>query len=82
MSHFGYVIANSEEEADQFVRDWINARPGDRKILEGWNLCFGREAEALALLANHKPYEASPQLWRFALALMPVDVPRETKERE
>lgn len=80
MSHFAYVIANSEDEADAKVRSWILASPGDRRVHEGWNMCFKGEADALAMLEKHRPYEESPQVWRVALVLLPVDVPRETSE--
>lgn len=81
MSHFCYVIADNEAEADRLVRRWILATPGDRRIMEGWSLCFkGGEADAIALFDKHMPYEPNAKMWRVALAPMPVDVPRETSE--
>lgn len=80
MSHFAYVIADSEEKADDLVRQYILARPGDRQVMERWNMCFKGEHDALALLDEHKPYEPDAKIWRVALVLLPVDVPRETSE--
>lgn len=80
MSHFAYVIADNEDEADAVVRRYILSAPGDRRVITGWSMCFKGEHDALALLEKHKPYEPGAKMWRVALALMPVDVPRETKE--
>lgn len=78
MSHFAYVIADTEEAADEKVRRYILSSTGDRRIMENWDLCFKGEHDALALLDKHKPYEPGAKMWRAALALIPVDVPRET----
>lgn len=78
MSHYAYVIADTEEAADEKVRRYILSSTGDRRIMESWDMCFKGEHDALALLAKHKPDEPDAKLWRVALALIPVDVPRET----
>jgi hypothetical protein len=83
MSHYGYVIADTGTEAERLVRSYILSTPGDRRIMEGWSISIkGGEHDALALFEKHKPYEPNARLWRVALALMPVDVPRETSEGE
>lgn len=78
MSHFAYVIADNEKEADSKVRGWILSNPGDRRIREGWDICFKGHHDALALLEKHKPYEPNAQMWSVALAFEVAYVPRET----
>ncbi len=79
MSHYGYVIAETEAQADQIVRRYILAIPSDRRIMEGLDICLkGGVHDAVALLAKRAPYEPNAKLWRVALTLIPVDVPRET----
>ena len=79
MSHYGYVIANTEDQADQIVRRYILATPGDRRVMEGWDISIkGGEHDAYELYRQHEPFEPEAKMWRVALALLPIDVPRET----
>lgn len=83
MSHYGYVIADTEEEADRLLRSYILAPHGERRVMEGWSISIkGGEHDAYALFKKHEPFEPDAKLWRVALALIPVDVPRETSESD
>jgi len=78
VSHYAYVIAATAEEASNKVRTYILATHTDRWLYERWSLCFKGEPDAREMLREELPNKPDARLWKVALAVEPVDVPRET----
>lgn len=75
--HVAYVIAETEKEARETYRRWVNGNVGDRRIMEAWDLCFKGQADARYRLAEHRKTAQrgkDPKLWAIELGVTHIDL--------